>query len=646
MAPVSFPPGFRFHPTDEELVAYYLKRKINGREIELEVIPEVDLYKCEPWDLPGKSLLPSKDLEWYFFSPRDRKYPNGSRTNRATKAGYWKATGKDRKVNSQMRAVGMKKTLVYYRGRAPHGARTGWVMHEYRLDERECETASGLQDAYALCRVFKKSTTGPKIEEQQYPPITTNQLMTSEHSSSINDLYSEGRCEDLESSNYPMQYDSCSSSMLTGSSQLDISTGTRTDGKWMQFLSEDAFNFTPPPLPNYETVSYPPSKVDIALECARLQHRFSLPPLEEILSVAQASQELINQSNLPDTWGGNYAPDDDFSFLIDRDTHNQAGDLSLYERYIDKSWEDSSTIRTIQIGDLDHEDLQKERLAAENLRWVGMSNKDLKKSHVMEEHKIVPINDISSSFRRREENAEFQGESGDNKRCKEFNDTEINMISLQPLEFINEDAVPNENLQLDDGNTSREDYSGSPSFEVIEEVRFNHGMFISTRQVAKTFFHQTVPSQTVKIHLNPVMMSKFSIEKADNSQIGSDNKDSFFGKFKAVICMVALSLVHIYHVGGYMEEEKLIVDGFSATGKVLKGCSNYMKYRNVRKRSPARSIEADHDHRKNEHEVSVVIKTSEGGNSLSAFSKSTKIFLTVSLALCTVWANRIIHANA
>lgn len=54
MAPTSLPPGFRFHPTDEELVAYYLDKKINGGNIELEIIPEVDLYKCEPWDLPGK----------------------------------------------------------------------------------------------------------------------------------------------------------------------------------------------------------------------------------------------------------------------------------------------------------------------------------------------------------------------------------------------------------------------------------------------------------------------------------------------------------------------------------------------------------------------------------------------------------------
>ncbi|KAL0792989.1 hypothetical protein Bca101_064366 [Brassica carinata] len=47
------PPGFRFHPTDEELINYYLKRKVEGLEIELEVIPVIDLYKFDPWELPG-----------------------------------------------------------------------------------------------------------------------------------------------------------------------------------------------------------------------------------------------------------------------------------------------------------------------------------------------------------------------------------------------------------------------------------------------------------------------------------------------------------------------------------------------------------------------------------------------------------------
>ncbi|CAA7027391.1 unnamed protein product [Microthlaspi erraticum] len=166
---MSLPPGFRFHPTDEELVAYYLDRKVNGRTIELEIIPEVDLYKCEPWDLPEKSFLPGNDMEWYFYSTRDKKYPNGSRTNRATRAGYWKATGKDRAVESKKMKMGMKKTLVYYRGRAPHGLRTNWVMHEYRLTHppsSSSSSSSSFKESFALCRVFKKNIQIPKKKEE------------------------------------------------------------------------------------------------------------------------------------------------------------------------------------------------------------------------------------------------------------------------------------------------------------------------------------------------------------------------------------------------------------------------------------------------------------------------------------------------
>ncbi|CAK7334339.1 unnamed protein product, partial [Dovyalis caffra] len=45
------PPGFRFHPTDEELVGYYLRKKVASQKIDLDVIRDIDLYRIEPWDL-------------------------------------------------------------------------------------------------------------------------------------------------------------------------------------------------------------------------------------------------------------------------------------------------------------------------------------------------------------------------------------------------------------------------------------------------------------------------------------------------------------------------------------------------------------------------------------------------------------------
>lgn len=53
-AELNLPPGFRFHPTDEELVVHYLCLKSSGQRLPVPIIAEVDLYKFDPWDLPGK----------------------------------------------------------------------------------------------------------------------------------------------------------------------------------------------------------------------------------------------------------------------------------------------------------------------------------------------------------------------------------------------------------------------------------------------------------------------------------------------------------------------------------------------------------------------------------------------------------------
>ncbi|KAL2893600.1 NAC domain-containing protein 30 [Bienertia sinuspersici] len=154
------PPGFRFHPTEEELVGYYLKRKVNSLKFDLDVIIEIDLYRMEPWDIQDKCKFGCDERsEWYFFSHKDRKYPTGTRTNRATTAGFWKATGRDKAVLSKNKIIGMRKTLVFYKGRAPNGRKTDWIMHEYRLQTSEHAPP---QARWVVCRAFKKPSPSQK----------------------------------------------------------------------------------------------------------------------------------------------------------------------------------------------------------------------------------------------------------------------------------------------------------------------------------------------------------------------------------------------------------------------------------------------------------------------------------------------------
>ncbi|KAL9226074.1 hypothetical protein vseg_001925 [Gypsophila vaccaria] len=174
---IELPPGFRFHPTDEELITHYLSKKFLDCSFNALAIGEADLNKIEPWDLPKKAKWGEK--EWYFFCIRDRKYPTGLRTNRATEAGYWKATGKDKEIYRAKTLVGMKKTLVFYTGRAPKGEKSNWVMHEYRLDGKfpTNNLPKNVKKEWVISRVFQKNTGLKKPydprsitpEELQYP---------------------------------------------------------------------------------------------------------------------------------------------------------------------------------------------------------------------------------------------------------------------------------------------------------------------------------------------------------------------------------------------------------------------------------------------------------------------------------------------
>ena len=82
-----------------------------------------------------EELATTGEKELYFYCPRDRKYRNSARPNRVTGAGFWKATGTDRPIYSSdgTKCIGLKKSLVFYRGRAAKGIKTDWMMHEFRL---------------------------------------------------------------------------------------------------------------------------------------------------------------------------------------------------------------------------------------------------------------------------------------------------------------------------------------------------------------------------------------------------------------------------------------------------------------------------------------------------------------------------------
>ncbi|KAL6141671.1 hypothetical protein ACLB2K_059959 [Fragaria x ananassa] len=176
-----FPPGFRFYPTEEELVSFYLPHKLDGTRKDVNrvmdrIIPVLDIYEFNPWDLPRNSgeICHGDQEQWFFFIPRQESEARGGRPKRLTTTGYWKATGSLSYVytssssSTNHGAIGLKRTMVFYTGRSPNGSKTEWKMNEYKAIEEDDQLhapsssssaapAPALRQEFSLCRVYKKS---------------------------------------------------------------------------------------------------------------------------------------------------------------------------------------------------------------------------------------------------------------------------------------------------------------------------------------------------------------------------------------------------------------------------------------------------------------------------------------------------------
>ncbi|CAO2207413.1 unnamed protein product [Urochloa humidicola] len=164
------PPGFRFRPTDEELVVQYLRRKAFGLPLPAAVIPSVpNLYSLDPWDIPTTD---ASEGEKYFFAIRPAGGSGkGGGGARATASGRWKPAGKEKPVvlprpcGGGSLLVGVKRTMTFAPRRkkkapAAEELAAGWVMHEYRLaaplHKNGCSLAQA-QGEWVVCRVFQRS---------------------------------------------------------------------------------------------------------------------------------------------------------------------------------------------------------------------------------------------------------------------------------------------------------------------------------------------------------------------------------------------------------------------------------------------------------------------------------------------------------
>ncbi|KAE8661660.1 hypothetical protein F3Y22_tig00113725pilonHSYRG01689 [Hibiscus syriacus] len=167
---IKMPIGFRFHPTDEELVVHYLKRKALSLPLPASIISDLDVLQTDPWSLPGEL-----NEKRYFFSSRYGDESNKKR-KRVAGCGYWKPIGKEKSIlaSGTNQVVGLKKALVFCQRKRSNNTNTRWFLHQYRLVRSLAtfdpnSTQTELVGDWSVFRVFHRKSKAKKQAVKKMP---------------------------------------------------------------------------------------------------------------------------------------------------------------------------------------------------------------------------------------------------------------------------------------------------------------------------------------------------------------------------------------------------------------------------------------------------------------------------------------------
>ncbi|KAM3388066.1 hypothetical protein ACQJBY_010696 [Aegilops geniculata] len=153
-------PGFRFRPTDKEIVLHYLKPKVLNLALPRRIEELDNIYALDAGDIRLDEEDGDKErLGFFFMRKQDEAYSNGCYYT--TPAGYWRIRGRPSRMREGRRTVAFKTSMDFYRGRLLHGRRTPWSMFEYKLNADRGDLRNLAQpemNSYVMCKVRKRDS--------------------------------------------------------------------------------------------------------------------------------------------------------------------------------------------------------------------------------------------------------------------------------------------------------------------------------------------------------------------------------------------------------------------------------------------------------------------------------------------------------